>query len=385
VRVLVAGTHFPPHQSGGYELHCAGAVAHLREHGHDVRVLVSSDRRPGARDDDPEVFRELRRFPVRPARTSPWAACAGERHNAAVFAHHLAAFRPDAVCWWRLGELSVSLLECAHLPSVAVVCDGWPVEAPERDPWARRSRRAGPAPVTAVSRWLFVSAWLREHLAARGFAPAGSGLAPAGLEAGFGMPGGPRPWRGRLLYAGRLSALKGVDVAVAALAHLPAGTRLRVVGDGDATLVRAAARRAGVAARVDVRPARPRAEMAAEYAAADAVLHPVRWEEPFGLVPLEAMACGTPVVSTGTGGSAGYLRDGRNTLLVPREDPAAVAAAVARLAGTPGVREAIAAGGYATAAQHPAERGHAAVRRALEAVTARPARTPTRPPAALAR
>ncbi len=55
--------------------------------------------------------------------------------------------------------------------------------------------------------------------------------------------------------------------------------------------------------------------MPAELAAADALLFPVQWEEPWGLVPLEAMASGTPVVATGTGGSGEYLRDGDNCLV----------------------------------------------------------------------
>jgi glycosyltransferase involved in cell wall biosynthesis len=61
------------------------------------------------------------------------------------------------------------------------------------------------------------------------------------------------------------------------------------------------------------------------YAAHDCVLFPVRWEEPWGLVPLEAMAVGRPVVATGTGGSAEYLRDAGNCLLHPPGDAAALA------------------------------------------------------------
>ena len=74
------------------------------------------------------------------------------------------------------------------------------------------------------------------------------------------------------------------------------------------------------------------------YDRSDAVLFPSRWAEPFGLVPLEAMARGVPVIATGTGGSVTYLRDGINTLPVPPADPAAMAAAVRRLAADPALR-----------------------------------------------
>ena len=68
------------------------------------------------------------------------------------------------------------------------------------------------------------------------------------------------------------------------------------------------------AAGLDVRflGAKPRAELRDVYAAADVVVFPVQWNEPWGLVPLEAMSVGRPVVASGTGGSAEYLRDGEN-------------------------------------------------------------------------
>ena len=50
------------------------------------------------------------------------------------------------------------------------------------------------------------------------------------------------------------------------------------------------------------------------------VVFPVRWEEPWGLVPIEAMARGRPVVATGRGGSGEYLRDGENCVLFEADD-----------------------------------------------------------------
>ena len=103
------------------------------------------------------------------------------------------------------------------------------------------------------------------------------------------------------------------------------------------------------------------------------MLFPVLWEEPWGLVPLEAMAVGTPVIATGAGGSGEYLEDGVNcTIYAPREDPAALAAAVRGLAGDPPLRAKLRAGGLATADRFPESGFNAAVREALAAVADSP-------------
>jgi len=121
---------------------------------------------------------------------------------------------------------------------------------------------------------------------------------------------------------------------------ISAETSLDIIGPVDPAYrarLNAAITRLGVADRVRFEVvARP--ELPARYRAADVLLFPVRWEEPFGLVPIEAMACGTPVIATGLGGSAEFLSDGENCLVVPPNDPAGLAAAVTRLAGDEALR-----------------------------------------------
>ncbi len=86
------------------------------------------------------------------------------------------------------------------------------------------------------------------------------------------------------------------------------------------------------------------------------VVFPVRWEEPFGLVPIEAMGVGRPVVSTARGGSAEFLRPGENALVFEAGDPQALAAAVTRVASDRELRERLLEGGRQTAADHTIER-----------------------------
>ena len=115
---------------------------------------------------------------------------------------------------------------------------------------------------------------------------------------------------------------------------------------------------------------RPREELPAIYAGADAVLFPVTWPEPWGLVPLEAMGIGRPVVATARGGSGEYLRDGVNCLTVRPAEPAGIARAVRRLAGDQALRERLRAGGVETARRHTAGQFNASVERALKAAVA---------------
>ena len=153
------------------------------------------------------------------------------------------------------------------------------------------------------------------------------------------------PWTDgceRLLCLGRLVERKGIDTAVQALVELPNAELVvaggpdesQLDGDPDIARLRAAARAAGVASRVRfVGRVRPD-EAAALMRAADLVLS-VPWYEPFGIVPLEAQACGTPVVATAVGGMLDTVVDGVTGAHVPARDPQALADRVRELLSHP--------------------------------------------------
>jgi glycosyltransferase involved in cell wall biosynthesis len=141
-----------------------------------------------------------------------------------------------------------------------------------------------------------------------------------------------------------------VAFAIEALTALPDEATLVIAGGGDAehqAELRALTDRLGLQQRVTFRG--PVDDTAAVYAQADALVFPVTWDEPFGLVPLEAMASGRPVVATGTGGSGEYLRDGENSLLVTPGDAGAIAGAVRRLADDEPLRAQLVTAGLETA------------------------------------
>jgi glycosyltransferase involved in cell wall biosynthesis/phosphoheptose isomerase len=167
-------------------------------------------------------------------------------------------------------------------------------------------------------------------------------VVPCGVDTDHFTPGhtGRSGRPPRLLAVGRLVERKGFDTAVRALAQLP-GVELVVAGgppgeelDGDpeARRLLELARELGVDGRVRLVGQVPHAQMPALYRSADVVLS-IPWYEPFGITPLEAAACGVPVVGSAVGGLLDTVEDGVTGRLVPPRDPAAVAGAVAGLLG----------------------------------------------------
>jgi glycosyltransferase involved in cell wall biosynthesis len=189
--------------------------------------------------------------------------------------------------------------------------------------------------LSSAATWLFISRFCLERAQREGGHDLPhAAVAHAGIDPARFAPGPEREWSGRLLYAGRIDDRKGIRQAIEAVAQLNGGARLDIVGGGDEdhrTELEELAMTLGLRDRVTFSGGVPQEELSGRYAAADALLFPVVWPEPWGLVPLEAMACGTPVIATGTGGSAEYLRDESNCLLAEPGDAGAIASAIRRL------------------------------------------------------
>jgi glycogen synthase len=399
MRVLTVGNLYPPHHFGGYEIVWHSAVEHLRGRGHEVRVLTT-DMRTEAPDAEGEegIHRELR-WTLRNGRFEPLGlreSLSLARHNHSTLARHLDEFRPEVVSWWAMGGLTLGLLDATRhrqLPAVAFVHAEWLDWGRWADPWisgfrGRRRRRLIPVAEALLSipvepryadaaRYVFVSEHTRQHALSLGLGLGDTGVAHSGIHPDFLDPAPEAPWEWRLLYVGRLDPNKGVDTAVEAMQHLPARARLEVIGGWDTAeeaRLRSLASDSGVSDRVHFTGQLERAEIFEAYGRADAVVFPVRWEEPWGLVPLEAMARGRPVLATGRGGSAEYLRDEHNCLLFDADDAEALAAALTRLATDDGLRARLRRGGLETAPKHTEQVFNAAVEEEL----IRAARTDTR-------
>jgi glycogen(starch) synthase len=368
VRILTVGNMYPPHSLGGYELLWQSWVRNAQAKGHEVTVLTSDVRFAGAGDDvGPEdVRRDLRWFwsdhgwPRRSRRER----LAIERANAQLLESILAELRPDAVMWWAMAGMSVSLIERvrrAGIPAIAVLDDYWLEYADEVDGWQALFAGSWRRPLGRVARALTgqivgvdlaSTDWMRAR--AQEHSPQIEDVAviphpPPEVERFELAP--ERPWAWKLVYVGRIVDVKGVDLAVEALAELPAEATLAIYGRGDDDYERALRERVhvlGLDGRVTF-DRLPREELPAAYAAGDVTLFPVRWAEPFGLVPLESMAVGRPVIASGRGGSGEILSDGENCLIFdPDHGAEALAARIRELADDPALRTHLREGGLRT-------------------------------------
>jgi D-inositol-3-phosphate glycosyltransferase len=181
-------------------------------------------------------------------------------------------------------------------------------------------------------------------------------VVPCGVDLGLFRPDGPVEPRDRgrfrLLVVSRLVERKGIGNVITALAELP-GTELVVAGgpparwltgDSEARRLAGLAERLGVAGRVCLRGQVAPADLPALYRSADLVVC-VPWYEPFGIVPLEAMACGVPVVASAVGGLVDSVVDGVTGVHVPPRRPDLLAGALAGLLADPARRAALGTAG----------------------------------------
>lgn len=158
----------------------------------------------------------------------------------------------------------------------------------------------------------------------------------------------------QLLFVGRLVERKGAEYAIRAIAALRGQgreVRLVVVGDGpERPKLEALATELGVADSVRLAGALPHDAVAAHYRSASALLMPAvtDWkgeQEGFGMVLVEAMASGLPIVASRSGGIPDVVIDGETGLLVPERDAAALASAATRLLDDPMLSARLAEGG----------------------------------------
>jgi D-inositol-3-phosphate glycosyltransferase len=180
-------------------------------------------------------------------------------------------------------------------------------------------------------------------------------VVPCGVDVSTFSPVGavmPRGSRHRIVTVGRFVPRKGFDDLIRALPAI-ADAELVIVGgppdsdmatDRESARLRDLAARCGVADRVQFYGPVARADMPAILRSADVVAC-TPWYEPFGIVPLEAMACGIPVVASAVGGMLDTVVDGVTGRLVPPKSPRHTATAITAILQNPALRRSLGSAG----------------------------------------
>jgi D-inositol-3-phosphate glycosyltransferase len=213
-------------------------------------------------------------------------------------------------------------------------------------------------------------------------------IVPPGVDHAFFSPGDRRGARRALglgdhpvlLFAGRIQPLKGLTVAVAALAELsdahpdaalvvvggPSGTE----GEAELTAARSLITALGLTDRVRFVPPQPHHLLSTYYRAADVCVVPSR-SESFGLVALEAAACGTPVVAAAVGGLLTLVEDGVTGFLIDNRDPAEYANAISEILDRPTIADGMSLAAARSARQYTWSTTAARLRRLYSDLTSR--------------
>lgn len=373
MRILVMSDLYPPYFLGGYELKCRLHVDELRRRGHEVVVLTSMWKL-SAPVVEGYVHRRLHVDPVSPnLRLAParehesplrlerranqfkWAR--QTRRNHAIAREFAQEFAPDVVYVWNMGGVGITPVLAVQelgLPCVFRLDDYWLKELKDElvaessaVKRAYRSVMMGWQDVSALrfEHGLVVSQWVRQRYIEAGFAGDAMQVLSEGVPqsiiisddevAALPLGGGPP----RLVHVGRLVDHKGTHVAIKALARLAADhdlsdVGLDIIGTGDPAYIESLRNLAddlGLADRVAFVGFIPHEDVLERFKQYTAVLVNSLWEEPLAGTIAEGMARGLPVVTTDRGGNPEIIEDGQNGLLVPPDDPAALASALQRL------------------------------------------------------
>lgn len=371
MKVLVVSGIWPP-DVGGPASHAPEVATFLREHGHDVEVVITADRAPAQES-----------YPVHWLSRSLPKGVVHARALAAIAAH---ARTSDVVYTTGMFARSAAACTLTRTPSV-VKLTGDP--AFERMRWrgtftggleqfeqsrglestVLRALRSGT--LRAATRIVCPSSYLRDAVIAWGVPAARVTVLPNPVprarpidrdaaRRGLGVDG-----QVLLAFAGRFGPQKALDVAIDAVAATE-GVTLALAGEGDgAAELRRRAEPLGE--RVRFLGPLSRDKVLELFAASDASVLSSAWENLPHAV-LESLAVGTPVLATAVGGVPEIVDDDVNGLLVPSGDREAFAAAVARFAGDAPLRERLRAGAAASVVRFAPEHVYAELEAILRSV-----------------
>jgi phosphatidylinositol alpha-1,6-mannosyltransferase len=334
MRLLLATQNFGP-AIGGIEQYCSALARALVEEGASVTVLSPAH---------PEATAHDAAFPCDVIRYGSIAA--KELGLAAALLEQRSSSFDAVVCLQWTSALLPALR--SGTPRLAIVCHGKEVMPLQQRALRARAERLVRAQVLArADHVIAVSAFTAEHAIAAGARVERTQVVNPGVDAAqYAAAAASKPEPGArkaplLLTVARLVERKGIDTVLKALPEIAEqhpGVRYAIAGEGaDRARLDGLVAQLGLHERVEWLGYVSHAALGPLYASADLFVLPSRSIperadiEGFGLVLLEAQACGTPVIGARSGGMPDAVHDGVSGVLVPPSDPAALARAASAL------------------------------------------------------
>lgn len=364
MKILCISNLFPPYYLGGYEILCAQVCNELEQRGHEIIVLTSTHGLDGRKEggEISNVHRILKVYipfdqPPRLMRMRRWRV---GKYNYGLTSDLIAGEHPDVIFIWSQLRLTLGSARAAQDSGIPVACT------------FNDEHIAGflPAPFRLTPRhfagyvadhWIFpditfrgmqfkhatcISHMLKNNLLSRGMPISDAKVIYQGIPLEQ-FPEKPEAGKvktpAHVLYVGQLHPYKGVhtlieaanmiaDCGVKDLRSPARNVSVSIIGDGPegykSKLKEKAAQGNAIFEFVGKVP---HSELPRIYREHDIFVFPSTWQEPFGLTPLEAMASGTPVISTADGGHGEILRDGENALVFEKENSEQLAGQIIRL------------------------------------------------------
>ena len=376
MRVLQVSNFYPPYWVGGYEQIAEWVASGLRDRGHQVDVLTG---RGPAFDGRPEIHGELDldlgdlwgtyftkgmcfddglRGQLRRHLFSPVNYRASRRVIRAV--------QPDLVSFWNPAFVSFSPLLAARREGVPAVVHLSDTTAnvfrnphpPIGDPTMRRLGRIGVDLLLKLARpgqFVVPSNFLkRKFVSGEGLPATRTGVLHWPVEPTVSRTVAPRRTgfaHPRLLFVGTLIPEKGPEVLITAFAEAfrqRPDLSLTLVGGGPDGYV-ASLRQMAEGLPVHFTGRLDREAVTRTYGAHDVLVFPSIWDEPYAVVPPEAMAMGLVVIGTIAGGTPEAVVHEKTGLLIAPGDPGALANAILRVANETALAERLAVAGQAWA------------------------------------
>ncbi len=351
MRILFVNTYCG--KFGGVEQNIADVAAGLRERGHHCSLVYTRETEKHA-----DAYRRVFDDTTRGGRGESLTATI-EKHLQdeawdAVYVHKLESVAPllplkdsarmvrmihdhDECCPRRHKYFAFSNRICTHPVGWRCWADLAFIERDRGCPLGMRlNSLAAHGRELARNRELFDqflvgSRFMRDELAMNGFAPDRIRCLPPCVRLPQRTPSAV-PANNELLFVGQLIKGKGVDLLLDAVAQLAVPFHLTVAGDGNAReALEQRAAELELGSSVTFAGWVPREELDTLYDRCRVLAVPSRWAEPFGMIGLEAMHRGRPVVGFAVGGIPDWLADGVNGYAVPERDTGRFAEAVAAL------------------------------------------------------